>query len=125
MSYTVPGPVVNLEVLPISASTLRVSWQPPTVTNGTIVLYSITAYDGTTLVHDTTVDGGSTSTININSLGRVWSLRNRYGFMVPTSVTTERYVPYLVSVRAHTSAGFGFTAEVVTFTEEGGMLYCS
>ena len=39
-------------------------------------------------------------------------------------VYLERYIPYTVSVRAQTSAGFSEPTEAITFTEEGGKLDC-
>jgi hypothetical protein len=94
---TAPGPVQNLTFESTSSSSVRITWEEPAVPNGLIQSYKVMYGD----VNDS-------STIPKTTTSKYVTLSQ-----------LEEETPYIVSVRARTSAGYGENESIIVFSSQG------
>jgi hypothetical protein len=92
-----PGPVQNLTFESTSSSSVRITWEEPAVPNGVIHSYKVLYGD----VNDSSTLSKTTT--------------SKYA----TLYRLEEETPYIVSVRARTSAGYGENKSIVVFSTQG------
>ena len=112
---------MELSLTGISASVLEITWRKPNVTNGDILFYTVTVETHSGYMFQEIVPSSQT-TVLISSLCKITFTYSESEFIIILPDIADKFIPYYVSVKASTSAGFGPLVSSVTFTQEGGNL---
>ena len=115
-SIIVPGPVVGLTLTSISATVLQISWRAPEETNGEIQSYFVLLETSTASIFQESVVGEQRIAL-VSNLSK-----SLYVLSLTLIIFLDKHIPYNVSIKASTSAGYGPLVSNITFTEEGGKL---
>lgn len=94
-------------------------WSSPEVTNGQIQAYSVLIGTPAGSVYQQEVSGDQ-RTLIVTSLSKILYRHVYIHLLIVGNFLEDKYIPYNVSVRARTLAGYGNAVSNVAFTEEGG-----
>ena len=106
--HAVPRRPQGLEATVINSTRVRLSWQPPAVSNGVITAYNV-------WYNQTLNCSGSLVSFSDSVAGSV---------LMYTFTELEEDTPYVFYVSAETSAGEGEAAMVMGRTREDGVCMC-
>lgn len=118
----VPGPVTGLGFTTISAAILQITWGMAEIVNGEIQIYSVLVKNRAGSVFQATVPGEQ-MTVLVTNLSKYKQHFTISLILFTLEIIVDKYIPYNVSIKARTSAGYGPLSSNITFTEEGSKFH--